>query len=364
MFVVPRLHNNLLGWLIGLRNLNKSFRILVQSQSSLEDYSQGFADKIDPSLEVYKISGFNKFKISNYFLLYNQIVKIKPTVVIFRFELNATSILLLLNILLSRVPFVIYQQWPLYQLNIFKKTIRLILIIVLKVPIITPIYSTNNVWIGESILKKHPKYNIYFIPFAIPLPKLQTNNYSKIQKGNSIKFLTIGKFQYRKNHLEVIRTFLNNEYFMSSNSRLIIIGELSTNEHKKVYSRMLENINGHDDKFNIYMNLNHNETLEIIQSCDIFILMSDFEPASISNIEAMAGGKAIIVKSLNGTANYTLDNAGGFIVSDMGQLNLKINQFFKNQELIDDFGRLNIEIVKNNLNPNDIAGQLVKLLNL
>jgi glycosyltransferase involved in cell wall biosynthesis len=59
-----------------------------------------------------------------------------------------------------------------------------------------------------------------------------------------------------------------------------------------------------------------------------------------------------------------LDNAGGFIVTDMDQLTLKINQFFKNQELIDDFGQLNIEIVKNNLNPNDIAGQLVKLLNL
>jgi glycosyltransferase involved in cell wall biosynthesis len=151
---------------------------------------------------------------------------------------------------------------------------------------------------------------------------------------------------------------------MGSNSRLNIIGELSTNEHQKVYSKLLETISGHDKKFNIYVNLTHKETLEIIQSCDIFVLMSDFEPASISNIEAMASGKAIIVKSLNGTANYTLDNAGGFIVTDMDQLTLKINQFFKNQELIDDFGQLNIEIVKNNLNPNDIAGQLVKLLNL
>ncbi len=336
----------------------------MQSQSSLEDYSQGFVDKIDPSSKVYKISGLKKFKISNYFLLYYQIIKIKPTVIIFRFELNVTSILLLLNILFSKVPFVIYQQWPLYKLNVFKKTIRLILITVLKVPIITPIYSTNKVWIGESILKKHPKYNIYFIPFAIPLPKLQTSYYSNIQKSNCLNFLTIGKFQYRKNHLEVIRTFLNNEYFMGSNSRLNIIGELSTNEHQKVYSKLLETISGHDKKFNIYVNLTHKETLEIIQSCDIFVLMSDFEPASISNIEAMASGKAIIVKSLNGTANYTLDNAGGFIVTDMDQLTLKINQFFKNQELIDDFGQLNIEIVKNNLNPNDIAGQLVKLLNL
>ena len=51
-------------------------------------------------------------------------------------------------------------------------------------------------------------------------------------------------------------------------------------------------------------NLNHQETLDKIKDCDIFLLLSDSEPASISNIEAMAFGKPIIIKSGNGTANY------------------------------------------------------------
>ena len=364
LFIVPRLHTNLLGWLLGLKLLNVNYKIVVQTKSLSEDYSLGVPEKIDPRSSYYKFSNFNKMYFSSYSLLYRKIRSIKPSIIVFRLEMNFTSFLMLANIVFSRIPFIIYDQWPIINTGKLKKLIRFILNKFLQAPIITPVYSYDDDWIGNSIIESCDCEKINFLPFGMPVFDEAMLKKKESYSDEPIRLISIGKYQFRKNHLKVIKFLSLNSDFMKSNIELEIIGELTQSEHRKVLNRINQLILSSElkNKIKLTYNLNHQETLDKIKDCDIFLLLSDSEPASISNIEAMAFGKPIIIKSGNGTANYLNKKEGGFIVSNFDEFSEKISYLIQEVKERKRFGKNNIQSIKLISDPVKTATRLLMIV--
>ena len=363
LFIVPRLHTNLLGWLLGLKLLNVNYKVVVQTKSLYEDYSLGVPERIDPRSSNYKFSNFSKMNFSSYCLLYKKIRSIKPSIIVFRLEMNFTSFLMLANIIFSRIPFIIYDQWPIVGISKLKKFIRFILNTFLQAPIITPVYSYNDEWIGNSIAESFECKKVNFLPFGMPEFDQAVLNKSGSHSAKPIRLVSIGKYQFRKNHLKVIKQLSLNSDFMKSNVELEIIGEMTQSEHIKVLNKINQQIISSElkDKIKLTHNLNHRETLDKIKACDVFLLLSDSEPASISNIEAMAFGKPVIVKSGNGTANYLNKDLGGFIVLDFNEFSEKISYLIQEVKEREKFGENNIQSIKSISDPVDTAHRLLKI---
>jgi glycosyltransferase involved in cell wall biosynthesis len=363
LFIVPRLHTNLLGWLLGLKLLNVNYKVVVQTKSLSEDYSLGVPEKIDPKSNYYKFSNFSKLSFSSYCLLYKKIRLIKPSVIVFRLEMNFTSFLMLANIIFSRIPFIIYDQWPVIGIGKLKKLIRFILNIFLQTPIITPVYSYYDDWIGNRIIENCDCKKINFLPFGMPVFDKAMLKKKESHSAKPIRLVSIGKYQFRKNHLKVIKHLSLNSDFMKSNIELEIIGESTQSEHRKVLNKINQLILSCKlkNKIKLTYNLNHQETLNKIKECDIFILLSDSEPASISNIEAMAFGKPVIIKSGNGTANYLNKKLGGFIVSNFDDFSEKISYLVQEAKERERFGVNNIQSIKLISDPVKTATRLLMI---
>ena len=363
LFIVPRLHTNLLGWLLGLKLLNVNYKVVVQTKSLYEDYSLGVPEIIDPRSSNYKFSNFSKMNFSSYSLLYKKIRSIKPSIIVFRLEMNFTSFLMLANIIFSRIPFIIYDQWPIVGISKLKKFIRFILNTFLQAPIITPVYSYKDEWIGNSIAESFECKKVNFLPFGMPVFDKAMLKKKESHSAKPIRLVSIGKYQFRKNHLKVIKHLSLNSDFMKSNIELEIIGESTQSEHRKVLYKINQLILSCElkNKIKLTYNLNHQETLNKIKECDIFILLSDSEPASISNIEAMAFGKPVIIKSGNGTANYLNRKLGGFIISNFDDFSEKISYLIQEAKEREKFGINNIQSIKSISDPVETATRLLMI---
>jgi glycosyltransferase involved in cell wall biosynthesis len=360
LFVAPRFHTNYIGWLHGLSKLGISCKMLVQTVGKSENHSFLKPEKIDPSVDYFRISILDAFKFDKYFILFNKINKMKPKLIIFRFELNLTSFFFLVNILLSRTQCLIYLQWPLCGANFPRRALRIFFTAFLKVSTITPVLSRKDSWIGQGTIE-NKSHGSFFIPFGMPIRDSNSAITSKALDMGSVRFLTVGKFQQRKNHIETIQYLMSNENFRSSGATFEIIGEVSNLEHFMVLDEIKTYVleNRLENKILISLNINHYEVLKKIEESNIFILMSDSEPASISNLEAMSFGKPVIIQSGNGTANYLNNEYGGFIISSPEEFDQRVNYIFDHPEFMIRCHVENLLTVKELLDPELVAKKLL-----
>ena len=222
--------------------------------------------------------------------------------------------------------------------------------------------SKSNSWIGLNSVKK-VSVDKFFVPFGMPLRLSHPQNSNQDINVNELKFLTIGKFQHRKNHLDTVKYLLSNYKFCNSEATLEIIGEASTSEHFKLLKELKDFISSNNlgKKISVSTNLSHPEVLSKIEDCDVFLMLSHDEPASISNIEAMSFGKPLILKSGNGTANYMSNGRGGFIVNTQEEFNFGVNFFFDNPEYISFCKSENLDATQRYLDPKKTALQILKI---
>lgn len=365
MFVVPRLHTNMLGWLEGLQKLGIQYTILVRKKSSSEDYSLGEPQLIDPNVKEYKIHFYDLFLLHRLFVL-KEIIKVhNPSLIILRLEMDFTSFIMLFNVILSKKPFAVYQQWPILGLSSIKKIVRHVLMSLLGVPFFSPVLSKKNEWIGHYDFESENFRIPRFIPFAV---QTHSHVHEKVNFAHAegLKFVTVGKFQRRKNHLKAIEALINNPRFAETNSSLDLFGEVSSQEHQEELLQLLRQIEDWkvQDKVFIHINVDHKRLLNYLRDFDIFFMLSESEPASISNIEAMSFGLPVIIFQGNGTGNYLQNGYGGFIVSSFSEFSDKISFFLDNPSVLSDFSQNNLNSVRNFNSPIEVAKQISNLSEL
>jgi glycosyltransferase involved in cell wall biosynthesis len=174
---------------------------------------------------------------------------------------------------------------------------------------ITPVLHKNGPNASKCDRKDvHPRH--HFIPFLV-----QQADRTFRTPSTSIRFLCIGKFIPRKRILELVRA-LGAQRSMRQ-YHLTIIGECSTPEHHQYEQGLNSEIakQGLEPFVTIVKNLTRAEVSSHFSAADVFVLPSVREPASVSQLEAMAHGLPVICTSDNGTACYIEHGVTGYIVS-------------------------------------------------
>ena len=205
---------------------------------------------------------------------------------------------------------------------------------------------------------KYKKFTdkINYLPFCIPI-------YTKKKKwflNDKINILTIGKLITRKKHLLLIRAL--SMIKVKNNFQLTIIGECSTDEHLLYLKKIKTEIKLRGLKIKILTNIKPSSAREMYKKHDLFVLPSVNEPASVSNLEAMAYGLPIITTDTNQTSCYTEHGINGFIVksNNIEDLIKKIKLLINNKKKLKKFGNKSRSIVKKKYNPNLIYGKFLQ----
>ena len=312
IFFLPRYHTNLVG-IISYFTLKKiKTRLLVFKKGKTENYLIK-EPEIIPKKKINNF--FLKLNIVNYFKLRKLIKFEKNSIAIIRLDNISLDLFIPLFLkIFTNINFYFYSQtsFDYYNsLSFIKKIKYFIFLTFLKTKIITPIFNLRNFKINK---------------FFIPLPFIVKMNKQKIIKTNYLKILTVGKFQLRKNFLLLIKALQK----LKINYRLIIIGEISNEEHKKEYKRINDYIidNKLSKNIKIIINLPNIKIKKYYNWCDFFILASTREPASISPIESISFRKPVICSSNNGIRPYIFEGYNGYIFKDNNINSLK-NRIYK-----------------------------------
>ncbi|MDO4332426.1 MAG: glycosyltransferase family 4 protein [Eubacteriales bacterium] len=322
LYVAPRYHTNQVPIMRGLKREGHEVCFLSQYAGSVEDYSDvtpvvvGYS-RIFLFLDACYVKWIGKWdkkakdrKIKCGFpamgKLASNIRDFKPDVAILR-ERSAYSICAYLICRRYHIPAILYNQSPLWEDRI-KNDLphKLVRMITPKVRM-TPVY-------GKSGKEKVIEPGAAFVPFVME-PVLSADK--RIwQKDGVTHIFCIGKYEQRKNQrmmIEAVGTLLK-EYKL----HLTIAGECSTDAHCVYYHELEKYVCMHnlDNHVTLLKNLSRTRIDEQYRNADLFVIPSTLEPASISQLEAMAYSLPVICSDTNGTACYVENGENGWVFRD------------------------------------------------
>ncbi len=354
-FFLPRFHTNLTGLIKGLLNDEQKIEIFALRAHSLENHTN-----LEPILlpksalmfsreKQFEGPNFRAWDVPSLRKLYKKISRNKSQTIIVRLEKSMFSIVILgIALFKLKKQVLIYTQRAIPEENNLLRFIQAIL------------YKFMN-WKWISPVKKESYQAVIdhqcWIPFATNLSERLT---FATDEQNILKIVTIGKLVSRKNLSLVIKIF---QKLDSSSFALDIIAENSTMEHKRIKSN-LNNMIKTGGKISLIENIDHLDVRKRLEQSHIFLLLSQNEPASVSNLEAMASGNLVIIGRDNGTANYIQDRKGGFIVDYNEEEILKIlRRVEQNPSIIEEMGKINISEVAKNFEQSVVSEKLLKFIN-
>lgn len=328
LYVAPRYHTNQVPIMRGLKARGHEILFLSQYAGKVEDYSDlhpvvigysrlfGALDrcyvklmkKWDPRAGDRKIKcGFPPFGA-----LKREIRNFRPDVAILR-ERSVYSAFAYRICRKYRIPSILYNQSPLWE-NGIKNDFphRLVRAFAPKVRM-TPVYG-----IEASGKVKEP--GAVFVPFVMEA-KLPPEEKLWRRDGKTEIFV-IGKYEKRKNQrmmLEVVGE-LRKKYPI----HLTVAGECSTPAHQEYYASLSAYLDEHGMKEDVALlkNLNRQQVEEQYRRSDLFVIPSTLEPASISQLEAMAFSLPVVCSDTNGTACYVENGKNGWQFCDNDKASL------------------------------------------
>lgn len=105
--------------------------------------------------------------------------------------------------------------------------------------------------------------------------------------------------------------------------------------------------------------------IKLLSSSDIFLLPSHIEGIPIALLEAMASGLAVITTPVGGIPEVIKDGENGFLIKpgDINALKGKILTLASNNELREEMGRRNRELVKEKYSWDVVAEKIVGIYN-
>ena len=190
---------------------------------------------------------------------------------------------------------VLYNQAPMYRRAGWKGYIHSLVCRIVGAKWMTPV-------LGRPDLYPPAFEGLRYVPFAM---KPQTHpNQKQWFQGGTINVVSVGRFQYRKNHRMFLRVVarLLERYPI----RATIIGECTTEEHKIELAevRKLHQDLGLGDRVRFQINMPFHFVQQEYAKHDLFVLPSRDEPAAVSHLEAMAHSLPVICSNSNGTQCY------------------------------------------------------------
>ena len=355
LLVAPRYHTNQLGWVRGLVATGCRVTLCVERVGFAEDHSD--------VVPIPLYSGEGTSLLSRIQAAYTRLIQLHSTarqakvdVFVVRSGRNSLTFLAICAAKLSRTPCVLYIQAPQWRRHLaFSKRIQMwVLHTLLGFTIITPIeYRATD--FGFRLRKVS---GFEFVPFACP--RIRQDEIS--DPNLPMRLLGIGKFDERKQHLELIGTAARLKR-SGLEFLLLIVGECQTQVQMDYLVRCQEAIAdaGLESCVQIATNLSHNDCLKFMETSDIFVLNSRDEPAAVSLLEAMGMGVAVVCSSDNGTASY-VGSGSGFVCHSPGELSEALSLLIQNPSLVFVMKVASRGMASTVYSPEQVGQSLVKIL--
>jgi len=352
LFIAPRFHTNQISLVNKLLEEGHQLEIFVMGKGNSEDY-RTITPKVIPTsfltkkyIQYFKksvdIADFQNFALPNLYGYYSMIRKFKPDVMVVRGGPEPVYAKCLFPFLFSKIKIVYYTQSPKMVTNVtlLRKVYDYVLSNRYKIKWYTPVlYEVNK----KEKLKdlSYMDYVPFFIhPGTVKIKESFTDE--------TVNFLCVAKYEPRKNIsmlLETVAQLHQNH----RNFKLTIIGSTGNEKREAFYEKIKGDMETKKltDVITLLKNIPFPQMEEHYQSHHIFLMPSIHEPASVSQLEAMANGLAIICSEDNGTAHYVRDQMNGFLIkATQNELTMAMEKYLLQPSLINKHRQGSLNLVK------------------
>lgn len=320
LFIAPRFHTNqfdLIQKLIKEKNfvdffvigkgISESYNNLYPKQIPISRYTKWYVNIFNENIDF---SHYANIAIPKVFRFWEMVKKFNPDVIILRgASAPMYSKILIPYAIIRRIKIIFYTQGAKYvgRNSLLRKLHDFLFVNILKIRWFTPVlYRGTNT--GNLIDLSY----IDYIPFFI---NPQVSEKKMVQTPETINFLCVAKYEDRKNIKLLIESFLqiSKEY---KNFKLTIIGSTGNKIREKYFDdveKMVADENLSNHIFTL-KNVPFNKMKDYYLISHVMVLPSIKESASISQLEAMSYGLAVICSKDNGSAHYVKHSSNGFII--------------------------------------------------
>lgn len=317
---LPRLHNNIRPLIDGLIELKFEVSVLTLRQRAIENHSHVNYVLLNKfsffSKKYFMSSELKKYELPSLVQIYKHFKINKPNYLLIRNDTSFAYVVILILGKFYKSKIVVYNQYPINNPTIFQSIYNKLFFYVLRIRTVTPVLNKTKL-IDQPKHKESPfeykkrlefelehysKRGVIWLPFASSL----SSKDRQIMRKNRIQVLSIGKIQPRKNLDKVIFNLSEyaNKYKVQISLR--IIGENYNDKSK--YLDFLEeliakSINSYFDA-EIFINFTRDDVDTFYENTDIFVLLSEKEVASVSQVEAFISGCKILIYFENGNLDF------------------------------------------------------------
>jgi len=261
---------------------------------------------INPAIHIQKYTFELRFGYLSLIKLFKFILQSKAEVVVVK---NIDSVFSIFSMMIARIllkKIIIFLQVDKFRIKPISYSILLTKIF-FNAQVITPL-------LGD------PKYsnknnNLHYLPFVQKNQVLESEISQKT--FDYLKIICVGKFQKRKNQLQLLNVL--NEIKDQCNFCLHLIGQRGDDQYLEDLKSYIDR-NNLQEKVEIKLELNWEQMREEYKWANLYILPSFKEPASVSLLEAMSFGLPVICTDQNGTKCYIQGN--GFIYENKNEQDL------------------------------------------
>jgi glycosyltransferase involved in cell wall biosynthesis len=320
---------------------------MVLREGKIEDHSRINYIKLRKltcfGLRFFTSKNRAKFELPSINHIYNLLKDNKPNFMVIRNDSTLAFLPVLILGKFFKIKIILYNQYPKYKPTLRMLIYNKLFYIVFRVKTITPVlkknFANNQILSNEnpeqykfrlenSLMYNKRTESTIWVPFTY-YPKYPL---TKADSDDIIKIIAVGKIQKRKNLDKVILLLIDFAKTSRYNFELTIVGEKVDSELGYLpYLESLSNTTLKNLKINILTNLNHNETLKIYTQASVFILLSEKEIASVSQLEAFAAGCKILVFFDNGNLDFLPIDSSFQKIHDFVEFSTKFEIILKSQ---------------------------------
>lgn len=351
MFVAPRLHSNQIDVLTALSRRHEVVVVTV-GNDNLDEKSSINEIRLEPSvlsrlfwkLGLLSRQPFRTTMFMPSLASWRKILKFKHDKVVYRDTAPLVFIIygIIYRVLQNR-ELVLYTQSPIFVTKASSKGVKF------KESLIRSIFDT---WFSPVLYRgKYCRKNlvrrdyIQFVPFGT---NLRTTESKRLDPSETIKVVSVGKFEDRKNHrvnIEAIQNLRNSGIDIT----LTVIGQADNKKRYSYLEKLFQYVkeNNAEEYVSIISNISRKEALNYFSDHHIFLLTSFRESASYSQLEAMSLGLPVIINADNGTASYG-DSCG--IVDDFSETSRLFKAFVLCIDNYEEFSRRSVELISERYN--------------
>ena len=360
-FVLPRFHPNMNSLVNSILDLNHEVTMLVAYEEVNEDHSRVTPTKISffkQHSSPTKIPIINPIKLLRLLKFYD------ADLIIFRADRNKFTIFATFGLIFFRRRIVVYDQYKISSNNLWVQLFIKIRNLILKPKFdLTPVWDRQlnqvplanliNENIGEfqSRINNQLNYNDkkrLWMPFGIEEKSYISKS---LWVDRPIDILISSKLVKRKNLIEIMQQFqkLQSQIYQPLKITLALIKRKNKNDD--LYLQLLnKEISKLNDNIEININFNIAPAVmpEYFMNSKIFILLSNDEPASYSNIQAAAAGCYIYLSKSSGTSFQHPNNKQVINFLKVSSLSQEIHNMIKieseNITLLEEFRKIFIDL--------------------